>query len=175
VWTAFVEEYLRPRRGLRVLDVGCGPADVLAYLPDVDYLGLDPHEPYIASARARHGGRGRFRCCSIGDLEGEGAFDVVLLLGVFHHVDDRLADEIAASAARLLVHGGRLLAFDACIAPGQSAVTRFLFWSDRGRHIRDEAGYRRLVQPHFESIRATPRHDLLRLPYTHLILEASGA
>ena len=174
VWRVFVQEYLRPYPGMRVLDVGCGPAEVLHYLPDVDYLGIDPHGPYIEGACERHGDRGRFRCCPIDALEGAdaGPYDVVLLLGVLHHVDDQLSGEIAACAARLLAPGGRLLALDACRAPHQPRLTRFLFWTDRGHFIRDEAAYTALLEPHFGSVRGTLRHDLLRFPYTHLVVEA---
>ena len=40
VWRVHTREYIQPRAGEKVLDIGCGPADILEYLPGVDYLGL---------------------------------------------------------------------------------------------------------------------------------------
>ena len=37
-----------------VLDVGCGPADVLRYLPEVDYVGIDRSSTYVPEASRRH-------------------------------------------------------------------------------------------------------------------------
>ena len=37
----------------------CGPADILAFLPEIDYLGIDYLESYIAAARRGFGNRGR--------------------------------------------------------------------------------------------------------------------
>ena len=45
---------------MKVLDVGCGPANILAYLPPVDYTGVDLNEKHIAYAREAYGDRGRF-------------------------------------------------------------------------------------------------------------------
>ncbi|MCC7110999.1 MAG: class I SAM-dependent methyltransferase, partial [Deltaproteobacteria bacterium] len=56
----WVDELLRPRAGQRVLDIGCGPADLLRFLPNVDYVGFDSSADYIEAARARFGARGRF-------------------------------------------------------------------------------------------------------------------
>ena len=36
-----VEKYIRPEKGMKILDCGCGPAKIVEFLPDVDYLGID--------------------------------------------------------------------------------------------------------------------------------------
>ena len=58
--TRYVNEALQPKSGMKMLDVGCGPANVLPYLPPLDYTGIDLNEKHIAYARQRHGDRGRF-------------------------------------------------------------------------------------------------------------------
>src|SRR5690349_4371496 len=56
----YVQRHVRPRTGDRILDIGCGPADILEALPPVDYHGFDLSAAYIDSARQRFGGRGHF-------------------------------------------------------------------------------------------------------------------
>src|ERR1035438_2359647 len=46
-----VEEYIRPRPGDRILDIGCGPGNMLPYLPECRYTGFDVNQSYITSAR----------------------------------------------------------------------------------------------------------------------------
>ncbi len=58
--TRYVNEILRPAPGMKMLDVGCGPASILAYLPPLDYTGIDLNEKHIAYARRLYGDRGRF-------------------------------------------------------------------------------------------------------------------
>jgi SAM-dependent methyltransferase len=36
-----ISKYIQPKVGERILDVGCGPADVLEYLPSVSVTGVD--------------------------------------------------------------------------------------------------------------------------------------
>ncbi|MCB9745614.1 MAG: class I SAM-dependent methyltransferase [Alphaproteobacteria bacterium] len=177
VWELMLREHIRPRAGQRILDIGCGPAEVLSFLPEVDYLGIDPHAPYIEGAQARYGARGRFRVLSSSELLAEDPepYELILLLGVLHHLSDGVADALLADARRLLAPGGRLLTLDGCYAEGQSPVARLLFKADRGRYTRDAEGYAALLRPHFPRIQAERRDDLLRLPYTYLIQEARGA
>jgi len=84
-------EFLKIGPGQRVLDIGCGTANILAYLPpDVDYHGYDLNPDYVATARARYGSRGTFevRAVSPEAVPGSQQFDVVLAIGVLHHLDD---------------------------------------------------------------------------------------
>jgi len=57
-----VKDYIRPSRGSRILDIGCGPGNMLPFLPEGEYLGVDANPSYIASARQRYGSRGEFVC-----------------------------------------------------------------------------------------------------------------
>lgn len=170
VWTRFVTEILRPAAGMRVLDVGCGPADVLGFLPaDVRYLGIDLHPPYIEAARARHGARGDFRVTPIAALTT--SFDVVLFAGLLHHLDDAEARAVIRAAAARLAPSGRIVALEPLRAPGQGFIERQAYMVDRGRFVRDAAGYARLFEGVAVQGRTWPR--ALRLPYTYTVLETA--
>src|ERR1035438_8030734 len=43
----FVRQYVRPESGARVLDIGCGTAQILETLTDVQYVGYDLSPEYI--------------------------------------------------------------------------------------------------------------------------------
>ena len=173
----WVDEVLRPVAGQRVLDIGCGPADLLRFLPAVDYFGFDSSAPYIEAARARFGTRGRFLCERVdaATLEGLGRFDLVLARGVLHHLDDAEAQALFLLARSALAERGRLVTLDACYAQGQSPFAKLLIDRDRGQNVRDAAGYRALAERVFPRVAVVVRHDLMRVPYTHCSMEASVA
>jgi len=172
--STYQREYLRARAGERVLDIGCGPADILEVLPrGCAYVGFDSSPEYIEAARRRYGERGRFelrRITSATLKEFEG-FDLVMANGVLHHLDDDDAHELFEIARVALRPEGRLMTLDGCYAPRQSAIARYLLSRDRGRFVRAEPEYEALARAHFSSVTAHLRHDLMRIPYTHLILE----
>lgn len=168
LWTRFVAEAVRPSPGLRLLDVGCGPADVLAYLPaDVAYLGIDLHPPYLAAAARRHPARA-FREVRVEALD-DGPYDLVLLAGVLHHLDDDEARAMARECRRLLAPRGRLLALEPLRRPGRSWLEEQAYAIDRGKFVR--ADYRPFFAG-FAQVEATPWERMLRLPYTYVVLEA---
>ncbi len=173
VWKIYLAEYVKPAPGEKVLDLGCGPADILDYLPAVNYTGLDISPEYIDSAKKRFGSRGRFLCGDVGRaaIEGEqGTFDLVLATGVLHHLDDAQATKLFDLARLALRPAGRLVTFDGCYVPRQSRIARWLLTKDRGKFVRTREEYLRLASARFPQVEPHLRHDLLRLPYTHLIM-----
>jgi len=172
--TTFVQQYVRPQPGDRLLDIGCGPADILDTLPPgIDYTGFDPSERYIANAQRRFGQRGRFYCRGIvaGRNEELSDFDLVLACSVLHHLDDSQVIDLFSLGNAVLKSGGRLITIDGCLVPGQSRIASFLLGQDRGQFVRTEAAYLALARKVFGSVTSHVRHDLMRIPYTHLIIE----
>jgi SAM-dependent methyltransferase len=169
-----VRRHVRPWPGARILDIGCGLGAIVEQLPAVGYDGFDLDPNYIESARRTYGDRGTFHCADVTRAEVRaGAYDIVMAIGVLHHLDDREAGVLVDLAWRALVPGGRLVTFDGCYQPRQSRVARYLLARDRGRHVRDEGGYVRLVRARFDRVEVAIRHDWLRIPYTHIIIEAT--
>jgi ubiquinone/menaquinone biosynthesis C-methylase UbiE len=171
-----VDAYVEPRPGLRVLDIGCGPGDLVTYLPEVEYTGLDLSQSYITSARRRFGDRGRFFAARVSDLEPAelGHFDVVIAKSVLHHIDEEEALHLFGSASKVLAEGGRLITLDAAYTPDMSRAARFVVSRDRGQSILTPQGYEALARRAFRDVDVSVYHNLLHMPYTHIIMRSSA-
>ncbi len=171
----YVERYLQPKIGDRILDIGCGPADILEALPAVDYHGFDLSAPYIHSARKRFGMRGQFHVAPVSMelVRKYSGFDLVLATGVLHHLTDAQAADLFQVAKAALKPRGALITLDGCFAEGQSPIARCLLRRDRGKFVRNQAEYLRLASAGFGKVESHLVHDLLRIPYTHLIMRCS--
>jgi hypothetical protein len=55
--------------------------------------------------------------------------------------------------------------------PEQSGMARWIIKLDRGNHVRTRDEYIALASRQFRNVRVTILHDLLRIPYTHIIME----
>ena len=172
VW--FANEIIRAAPKARILDVGCGPADVVSSLGDVSYLGIDHNPKYLEAARARFGSRAEFHCWDVTDtrLTALGKFDIVLMLGVLHHLTDGEIHTMLQHASTTLKPTGRLITFDCAVDRGQHPIARILARLDRGRYARTTDRYRELISKHLTPVEVVVRHDLLRVPYTHTIITA---
>ncbi len=167
-----IRNHIRPRPGDRILDIGCGTAEVLAFLPEVHYVGYDLSESYIASARKRFGDRGRFHCAHVDAVAmGDQRFDIVLGMGILHHLDDKDCQTFLNTARNVLVPGGRLITSDPCFTTDQHPVARYLAKRDRGRFVRDREAYLQLTKPLFSEVTHKVTHNRLRFPFTHMVME----
>jgi SAM-dependent methyltransferase len=167
-------EHIRARPSDRILDVGCGPGSMVPYLPRSEYVGFDANPDYIQQAQRRFP-EAHFTCDRVNEynLPQSEYFDIVIALGILHHLDDQEAVQLFRMARRTLKPQGRLITLDGVWVAGQSRFARFLLSRDRGRFVRRAEQYVALASTSFSTVNSTVRHDMLRIPYSHLILECS--
>jgi 2-polyprenyl-3-methyl-5-hydroxy-6-metoxy-1,4-benzoquinol methylase len=171
----YYEKNIRAKSGDRILDIGCGPGLALDYLPSVEYVGFDLNSHYIKYAQAKYPNSTKFYCEVVGpniQLE-PNHFDIVMANGVLHHLSDEDAIHLMKLAFDALKPGGRLVTFDGCFEENQNKIAKYLLSQDRGEFVRDQQGYESLFAKVFSKYQTEIRRDILRLPYTHIIIEGT--
>jgi SAM-dependent methyltransferase len=103
-----------------------------------------------------------------------GSFDVVLALGILHHLDDGEALDLFYLSRQSLKPNGRLYTLDGCYVPDQSRWVRWFLNHDRGKNIRTPEAYVLLAKQAFSNVSTHVREDIFRIPYTALILECKS-
>ncbi|HEX3896587.1 MAG TPA: class I SAM-dependent methyltransferase [Rudaea sp.] len=158
-----------------ILDIGCGTGDVVAYLPpDATYHGFDRNAAYIEKARRRFPSNNvTFHCEQFdGELRyGERKFDLVLAIGLLHHLDDAEVIALMAGVRHVLAADGLLLTLDPVRTRQQSKIARFLVAHDRGKNVRTPEEYLRLARMAFPSADGVIDNNPMRVPYTGYILQ----
>jgi SAM-dependent methyltransferase len=169
----FVATHIRPQAGDRLLDIGCGTAQLLDYLPgDIQYEGYDPSSAYIDFARKHHGARGTFHCGLYDDAAASrhAPFDIIIASGLLHHMDDGDVAKLLALVKRSLAQAGRFITIDPVYCAGQNPLARLLIDCDRGQNVRKGEQYSALMAAQFSRVSATLVHRKWP-PYTHWIME----
>ncbi|RIL07467.1 MAG: hypothetical protein DCC71_02780 [Proteobacteria bacterium] len=129
----------------RVLDLGCGTAEYAELFDPARYLGVDIHPGYVRFAQRRLP-RHRFLVADVCQWKpDEEPFDLVLVHGVLHHLDDARAQAFLHTARSLVRPGGKLLVIEDVRLAGAPLVTRIVHRLDYGDHIRDVPAWQALV------------------------------
>ena len=170
----FIRDHVQAKAGDKIIDIGCGPAQILPWLPPVSYLGLDVSEAYIQAATARHGSSGIFVVGDTTTVWNDPRFrdaDIVIGLGILHHLDDAEAAHCIEFAHRALKSGGRFVCLDACWVSNRKTIAAYVMSLDRGQNVRTEEAYRRLAEKVFQNVRTSVDTKPMRSPYITVVLE----
>ena len=165
-----INEYVKPFRNARILDVGCGTASILQnFDPDlkVDYVGCDINSEYINHAKKKYSNKGNFFCCSADNLPTkENNFDFVLAIAVFHHLSDDTLENLIRLIKNKLKIGGIFILSEPVWTKNQSRLEKYLMKKDRGQNIKSEEEYIKLVKKEFTNIKSIIVLDSHLIPWS---------
>jgi SAM-dependent methyltransferase len=164
--------------GETVLDIGCGPAYYFPRLPQpLKYHGFDTDAPYIDWATEHFGGENASFHCGIFDEAAARSLpqiDVVLLLGLLHHLSDEQCTDLLNLAASVLSPGGRVVSVDTCFEPTQGRISRWMSENDRGEYVRDPAGFEKLALQSFGQVEGEVINDVTHIPASYWMMRMTA-
>jgi len=172
-----LRDYVKPTPGMVVIDIGCGPGYTAKWLPESRFFGFDVCRSYIDYATRKFGSHAVFHCglFSWQCVSTLPEADLVLMMGLLHHLPDEECVSLLTLARSAMKKGGKLLAMDGCYREGQPRIARcFLDW-DRGEYIRTPDGYVRIARAVFDEVVPSLRDDLFFIPsYTNVVLSCTA-
>jgi SAM-dependent methyltransferase len=175
-----MDNFFKIESGQKVVDIGCGPGMIVDMLPNgTKYVGFDISNQYIEYAWRKYseksdikfivGEPGEFVLDTPSEMRDA---DLVIINGVLHHLDAQQATTALQLAKKALKPTGRLVCVENCFLLRQSSIARWIISRDRGRNVRTEPEWKALVAsvfPRFDTYILTGH---IRIPYTHIIIEA---
>jgi len=155
---ALIRRDLTLGKGLRSLDLGCGPGAFADLFDGDDYVGADLNARYIEHARRTR--KGTFVVSDARKLDlPDRRFDQILIFGLLHHLSDEETRAVLGESRRLLVTGGRILAIEDIPAVSRlNLVGHLLHNIENGEHIRPVEDYKRL----YGEVARIERDEILR-------------
>ena len=152
----YTDKFIKPLQNPKILDIGCGTADILNFLPlNVNYTGYDVNPSYIFYARKKFGHRATFhnaRVNTMTEAKLQNHFDVVLADGLLHHLNDAEAAQLFDIGYHALKKNGFLLTFDPAYIKSQQPFAKMMCNIDRGQHVRFPEQYKRIAQISFNQV-----------------------
>ena len=128
------------KKNVNILDIGCGPAEILDSLPQVNYFGYDINSEYIDYAKNKYKDRGNFyyKKFTEKELKKLPKFDYILLFGILHHLEDKEVYNLLKLAKKVLKKNGRILTEDPILMTKQNILSKFIIKMDRGANVRSK-------------------------------------
>ena len=156
------------KNNLKILDIGCGPAQILEHIPQCDYYGYDIDRRSIQYAKKKYYQKNyHFYCKKFNktELKKLPKFDFIIFFGILHHLSNKEVYEILKLCKKIMKKNSKLLTEDPILLENQNVIAKFLIKKDRGLNVRDKQEYINLLKKHFKKIKNKVTHQYF-IPYT---------
>lgn len=171
-----IEEIIRPAGVKKVIDFGCGIGHLANEFESAEYLGIEPLKKCVDLAQKNY--RSITANFIVGDHNNltsipRETYDLIIAIGVLHHMDNQAVQVFIKQANRILTKGGRLVTFDPVFHQSQSKVSKLIVKQDRGLWVRTPEQYmNQFVNMSVSSLNYKIYSKLLRIPYDHIAITA---
>jgi 2-polyprenyl-3-methyl-5-hydroxy-6-metoxy-1,4-benzoquinol methylase len=156
------------KSNLKILDIGCGPAQIIEHLPQCDYYGYDIDQRSIQYAKKKYYQKNfHFYCKKFNktELKRLPKFDFIIFFGILHHLSNKEVYEILKLCKKIMKKNSKLLTEDPIFLENQNPIAKFLIKKDRGLNVRKKREYLALLKNHFKKIKNKVTHQYF-IPYT---------
>ena len=150
-----------------IIDVGCADSPILKYIDNkYSYHGYEMDKYFTNKLKLKYKNNENFKFYNkpIEDIDFE-KFNphnsIIVLVGLFHHINDLQIKSFIEKTKNF-----KIFAIDAVKIEGQKNITKLLMSLDRGNHIRQIDGYKKILLD-FDFYVAKNRY--LRFSYDHLV------
>lgn len=177
-----IDHYLTDLSGdMVLLDMGCGAGNFAYFIPrDTNYIGFDPNENYIATARNHFSSNVRFKFCTgtavsrqVNDQVADASVDYALVHGVLHHLSDTQIIQMYNMAARVLKPAAKMISLEPVWYDGQSTLNKNVMQLDRGKNIKNQSSWLAMADDYagcWGSVEFEIKSNLIRF-YDLIIIE----
>ncbi len=156
------------KKNLKILDIGCGPAEIVDYIPDCEYYGYDIDKRSIEYAKKKYSNKKYKFFCKIfnkNELKKLPKFDYIILFGILHHLNNNEISSILNLCKKIMKKNCKILTEDPILIKNQNIIAKFLIQKDRGMNVRNKKEYLFLLKSHFKIVKYKIVPQLF-IPYT---------
>ena len=157
------------KNNLKILDIGCGPAQILEHIPKCDYYGYDIDQQIYSIRQKKISIKKiiHFYCKKFNktELKKLPKFDFIIFFGILHHLSNKEVYEILKLCKKIMKKNSNLLTEDPIFLENQNVIAKFLIKKDRGLNVRKKQEYINLLKKHFKKIKNKVTHQYF-IPYT---------
>lgn len=145
-----IHKELQIKNGAKILDIGCGTGILAPLFSNTNYIGIDIDEKLIDFANKRY--PNKFKLMNGDKINFPNSlFDVILIIGVIHHLDNKTSIKVFSQMKKVLKKYGMILIIEA-IPPIDSYnyFGHFLRALDKGHNIRYLEEYEYMFRKYFK-------------------------
>lgn len=149
VFKKIINKEIKAKKNIDVLDVGCGTGIISPLFSQSNYIGIDIDRRLIDFAKRKY--RYSFQVMSSEEISfPKNSFDLVLVVGVIHHLSDKGSNRTLAEMKKVLKSNGKILMIEA-IPPMDSHnyLGRLIRSLDEGHNIRKLEEYSSMFKKYF--------------------------
>lgn len=148
-----IREFTKNKKFKNILDAGCGTGTLCSLFSPKEYYGIDIDKNAVIYARNKYPTY-NFTAGNLTKLNIKRKLDLVLVIGVLHHLSSKDIDKFFNSLNSFLIKDARIIVIDATAPFLKFNMLGYLLRQfDKGKFIRNSQEYKKLISKKFKIIK----------------------